>query len=248
MKIYSTNKINGLLLFLILMSTSFVAQTFCIDKKSDQIIVNQEGYRYELWNQNSQGKACITIEKGAAFSGYWNDVENYLARRGLTYNQTKKHQEIGFFKTNFNCDYNPAKGRKGNSYLSVYGWTIDPLIEYYIVEDWRNWIPSKSKDAILKGTFNANGSTYDVYEKTRIDKPSIKGNTTFKQYFSIRRETRNKGFIDITKHFNTWESLGMQLGKLHEVSFVVEGYKSNGSFNFKELEVLVSKTALNQDK
>ena len=63
MKIYSINKINGLLLFFILMSTSFVAQTFCIDKKSDQIIGNQEGYSYELWNQNSQGKACITIEK-----------------------------------------------------------------------------------------------------------------------------------------------------------------------------------------
>ena len=40
----------------------------------------------------------------------------------------------------------------------------------------------------------------------------------------------------------------MPLGKLHEVSFVVEGYKSNGSFKFKELEVLVSKTASSQEK
>lgn len=31
----------------------------------------------------------------------------------------------------FSGDYKPD----GNSYLSVYGWTTDPLHEYYITED-----------------------------------------------------------------------------------------------------------------
>ena len=145
-------------LYIVLIVLTFVtfnlsAQELCIDKSKDQITGVQDGYGYELWNQNSQGNACMTIDEGALFSGEWSGIENYLARRGLNYNQTKKHQEIGEFFTNYKCDYKPSSA-SGNSYLSVYGWTVEPLVEYYIIEDWRNWIPSKSKDAVFKGSFN----------------------------------------------------------------------------------------------
>jgi endo-1,4-beta-xylanase len=226
------------LCFMILLSCQITtAQELCIDKSSDQILGKKDRYNYELWNQYSQGKACITIKEGALFSGEWSGIENYLARRGLTYNQTREHQEIGEFKINYNCDYNPKSTKGGNSYLSVYGWTVQPLVEYYIIEDWRNWIPSMGNEAILKGSFSVNGSMYDVYEKTRVNKPSIEGITTFQQYFSIRRDNRSQGTINISEHFDKWKELGMEMGKMHEVSFVVEGYKSEGSFEFKELNI-----------
>jgi endo-1,4-beta-xylanase len=98
--------------------------------------------------------------------------------------------------------------------------------------------------AVSKGTIDVNGSIYDIYENTRVNQPSIKGNTTFQQYFSIRRDVRNSGTISITEHFDMWESLGMDLGKMYEVSFVVEGYKSNGNFEFTELDVFLSDTIL----
>jgi endo-1,4-beta-xylanase len=227
-------------LVLICSTPNLSAQKICIDKSTDQIIGEQDGYRYELWNQNSQGNACMTLDEGALFSGEWRGIENYLARRGLNYNQTKKHQEIGEFFTNYKCDYKPSF-ESGNSYLSVYGWTVEPLIEYYIIEDWRNWAPYMSPDATFKGSFEANDSIYDVYEKTRVEKPSIVGITTFQQYFSIRRGKRSRGTINISDHFNMWEKFGMKMGKLHEVSFVVEGFKSSGSFEFKELDVFVSR-------
>lgn len=217
------------------------AQKMCLDKGSDQIIGEQDGYRYELWNQYSQGKACITIEKGALFSGEWSSIENYLARRGLNYDKTKTHDELGEFHATYECDYKPSDKEGGNSYLSVYGWSIEPLIEYYIIEDWRNWVSSMSPDAVFKGILKVDGSVYDIYTKTRTEKPSIVGITTFEQFFSIRRDRRNNGTINISEHFRKWESLGMKLGKLDEVSFVVEGYKSSGSFSFDELEVIVSK-------
>jgi endo-1,4-beta-xylanase len=191
-----------------------------------------------------RGTACITLGSGALFSGNWNGILNYLARRGLNYNQTLEHQEIGEFFATYDCNYNPSSST-GNSYLSIYGWTIEPLIEFYIIEDWRNWIPSMSSGSKFKGTINKNGSIYDIYENTRTNQPSIKGNATFQQYFSIRRGKRNSGTIDITEHFKHWESLGMNMGKMHEVSFVVEGYQSNGSFDFKALDVFVNNSALN---
>jgi endo-1,4-beta-xylanase len=215
------------------------AQSFCIEAGSDQKTGEQDGYRYELWNQNSQGTACMTLKSGALFRGEWIDVENYLARRGLGYDQTKEHQEIGSFYAKYNCDYTPSPDSTGNSYLSVYGWTVDPLIEFYIIEDWRNWIPSMADDASFKGSFYANGSFYDIYENVRINQPSIQGITTFTQYFSIRRDKRSSGLINISEHFKMWEKSGLDLGKMHEVSFVVEGYHNSGSFNFNDLDLFV---------
>lgn len=227
------------MVILILGCSHSYSQTFCTEPDTDQKQGEKNGYRYELWNQNSQGMACMTVGDGALFSGEWNGILNYLARRGLNYNQTREHQDIGAFYATYDCDYNP-KTEKGNSYLSVYGWTVEPLAEYYIIEDWRNWIPSMSKDATLKGTIDVNGSIYDIYENTRVNQPSIVGNTTFQQYFSIRKDVRNSGTINISEHFKKWESLGMDMGKMHEVSFVVEGYQSNGSFKFNTLDIVVN--------
>jgi endo-1,4-beta-xylanase len=215
------------------------SQELCTQPGTERIAGEQDGYRYELWNQNAQGTACMTLGRGALFSGEWEGIQNYLARRGLGYDQTLEHEEIGTFYTSYNCDYN-ASTESGNSYLSVYGWTVEPLKEYYIVEDWRNWIPSMAEGTVPKGTITVNGGIYDIYESTRVNQPSIIGITTFQQYFSIRRTVRNSGTINISEHFLKWESLGMEMGKMYEVSFVVEGYQSSGSFDFTALEVLVS--------
>jgi endo-1,4-beta-xylanase len=227
------------LILLVLGIQNSNSQTFCTDVDTHWIAGEQDGYRYELWNQNGQGTACMTLGSGALFSGEWDGILNYLARRGLGYDQTREHHEIGTFYSTYTCAYEPNTS-SGNSYLSVYGWTVDPLREYYIVEDWRNWIPSMDTGATHKGTINVNGSIYDIIENTRVNQPSIVGTATFQQYFSIRRDVRNSGTINISEHFDKWESLGMEMGKLYEVSFVVEGYKSSGSFEFTELDVFVS--------
>ena len=153
---------NNLRQILILLSFSLIlniqnssSQTYCTQPGKDQITGEKDGYRYELWDQNGQGTACMTLGEGALFSGEWSNVENYLARRGLGYNKTQEHQEIGSFYATYSCNYKPSSA-SGNSYLSVYGWTVNPLIEYYIIEDWRNWIPSMSGSAIKRGSFTAN--------------------------------------------------------------------------------------------
>jgi endo-1,4-beta-xylanase len=234
------------LFFIIFSIQNLSSQTICTEEGSDQVTGKKNGYGYELWNQNSQGTACMTLKDGALFKGEWSGIENYLARRGLSYNQSQKHHEIGTFYANYNCNYNPSTGSSGNSYLSVYGWTVSPLIEYYIIEDWRNWIPSMANDATLKGSFTVNGSRYDVYVKTRVNKPSIVGDTTFQQYFSIRRDKRNSGTINISEHFEKWNALGMDMGKMHEVSFVVEGYKNSGSFEFTYLDVFLNNSPVQE--
>lgn len=235
--------------FLVIGSHGATSQTICIGPESDQIMGVKDGFRYELWSQDSKGHACMTLGSGALFSGEWDGVFNYLARRGFGFDNTRRHQEIGRFYAIYNCIYKPTT-ESGMSYLAVYGWTLDPLTEYYIVEDWRNWIPSKSEDAIFKGTIIVNDGVYDIYQSTRVNKPSIVGIATFEQFFSIRREVRNSGKINISDHFDKWESLGMTMGKLYEVSFTVEGFRSRGSFEFTELDMFIKnnpETVANQE-
>ena len=240
-------KVSFLVFILVLGFRQTTAQTICIDNTGDQKSGTSDGFYYELWDQNSQGTACMTLGSGCAFSCEWDGIYNYLARSGLKYNQTQEHQEIGTFTATYECSYNPIC-TSGNSYLGVYGWTYDAgtddLVEYYIIENWCNWIPSMDASAVDKGTINIDGSTYNIITVMRYDAPSIKGDRDFIQYFSIRQSTRTSGSIHISDHFNKWESLGMEMGKMHEVSFLVEGFQNSGDADFTTLDVSVSPITL----
>ena len=59
------------------------------------------------------------------------------------------------------------------------------------------------------------------------------------QLWSIRNEKRNKGTVSVTEHFKTWEKYGYKLGKLFEVSLLVEGYKGFGNANITKNEIII---------
>ena len=182
----------------------------------------QDGYDYELWKDN--GNTTMTLDGGGTFSCQWSNINNALFRKGKKFDSTQTYQQIGNISTDYGCDYNPS----GNSYLCVYGWTKSPLVEYYIVDSWGTWRPP---GATSKGTVTIDGGTYEIYETTRVNQPSIEGDTTFQQYWSVRTSKRTSGTISVSEHFKAWERMGMQVGKLYEVALNVEGYQSSGRAN-----------------
>ena len=190
----------------------------------------QDGYNYELWKD--YGTTSMTLNGGGTFSCQWSNIGNALFRKGVKFDSTKTYQQIGNISVDYGCNYQP----NGNSYLCVYGWSKSPLVEYYIVESWGTWRPP---GATSKGTITVDGGTYDVYETTRVNQPSIEGDTTFKQYWSVRTSKRTSGTISVTEHFKAWERMGMKMGKLYEAALNVEGYQSSGSANVYKNNITV---------
>ena len=187
-----------------------------------------EGFTYEFWNQNGTGDAAMTLRKDGSFDVGWSGIYNMLARNGVRPGQNVKSVTYAV------DDYAASKG---NSYLCVYGWTYDSgtwdnLVEFYIVDNWKNYRPPGS-GGLYQGTISVDGGTYDIYTSIRVNQPSINGNRTFFQYWSVRQNggQRTSGTIDVEAHFNAWKEQGMEFGNtMYEVSFCIEGYggKSGG--------------------
>ena len=192
------------------------------------------GYHHEIWQADTPNSSTMTLyDGGGGFGTSWKcgpngSRGNFLARRGLFYglNNPKHWQDYGGFTCDFDCSW--SAGSSGNSRICIYGWTQNPLVEYYIIEDWKNWRPTSNNAKQV----TIDGSVYDVFTNP-MNSYTIEGNKAFTQYISVRRDTRTKGTISISKHFEAWESLGMKMGGLYEVAFNVEGWESDGQADVK---------------
>jgi len=173
----------------------------------------------------------------AAFKANWMNVGDWIARVGLSFDKTKTYDQLGTFSADFAYTITGVtSGGFGN--VGVYGWSVNPLHEFYIEENWLGKAPNFTK----VGTFTIDGEgTYDVMTNTQTNQPNITGtNQTFVQFWSVRKTKRQCGHISISKHFEQWKSMGLELGKMEEARFSVEGQNNSGTIDFTTASLVVT--------
>ncbi|KAM7223676.1 Concanavalin A-like lectin/glucanase domain containing protein [Rhypophila decipiens] len=173
------------------------------------------GYFYSFW---SDGRGSVTYNNLAngSYDAQWKNVGNWVGGKGWNPGGNKTVEYNGTWNA-----------QSTNSYLALYGWTKDPLVEYYIVENYGTLIPSAG--AQKQGSISSDGGIYDIYQTRRINQPSIAGRATFYQVWSVRRLKRVGGQITTGNHFDAWTKSGLKLGKHDYMILATESYQSTGS-------------------
>jgi endo-1,4-beta-xylanase len=176
------------------------------------------GYFYSYWKDT--GSVSMTLGTNGNYSVNWDlGSGNFVG--GVGWKQGSSSREVGYNAS----VWSPT----GNAYLTLYGWTRSPLIEYYVVDSWGSWRPPGGSS---QGSISSDGGTYNLYRVQRTNAPSIEGTKTFWQNWSVRTSKRpigNDQTITFSNHVNAWTGKGWDLGSHDYQIMATEGFKSKGN-------------------
>lgn len=186
---------------------------------------NHEGFFYSFYKDN--GKASMNLEAGGRYTSTWNrDTNNWFGGLGWQSADSKIIHYSGTFEPD------------GIAYLSLYGWSKNPKIEFYIIESWTTYDPSNCSFGNISARYQTDGANYELHHCEHFSlSPEKKPDT----YYSMRVPKKQigaiSGTIDVAKHFEEWRRAGLELPANDYAILATEGYQSQGRSDITIREV-----------
>ncbi len=194
---------------------------------------------WQIWS--NMGTGDMTTFDTTAFIASWNNSGDYLGRIGYEWgNNAQSYSSYGTITAQFVANKSGSAG--GYSYIGMYGWTTNPCVEWYIVDDSFNNMPVNPGNTTNKGTVDIDGGSYIMYTRNTSGTGGSRcsGVSNWVQYYSVRTTARDCGVISLTEHFDAWVSLGMDMGNLLEAKILVEVGGGTGSVEFPVANVMAT--------
>ncbi len=193
---------------------------------------------WQIWS--NVGTGDMTTFDVPAFIASWNNSGDYLGRIGYEWgNNGAPYTSHGTITAQFVANRSGSGG--GYSYIGMYGWTTNPCVEWYVVDDSYNNMPVNPGNTTNKGEVDIDGGTYIMYTRNTSGTGGSRcsGVSNWIQYYSVRRTARSCGVITLSDHFDAWQSLGMDMsGNLLEAKILVEVGGGQGSVEYPVANVV----------
>lgn len=172
-----------------------------------------QGYYYSLYTSGGSSTMTFSTQYAGNYAISWSNVNDVVGGKGWS---TGGYMTVG---------YNVGAANGYNN-ISVYGWTTNPLVEYYICEF------GSVANGTYKGSVSSDGHTYSTYEHTQVNQPSIEGTQTFNQYLDNWGGSSIGSNHQVTtgNHFSHWNSLGMNLGSFNYMILGTESYGGRSGY------------------
>jgi hypothetical protein len=195
----------------------------------------KDNLAWQIWSNGGSGS--LTTFTTPAFVASWNNSGDYLGRMGFEWgNSGKAFTAYGDITADLAFKKNGSAGQY--SYVGIYGWSTNPCIEWYIVDDSYSAMPFNTGTA-PSGTADLDGGTYNLVKRNTSGTGGNRcGNVSnWDQFYSIRHTGRQCGTISVSEHFKLWDAKGWKLGNLLEVKILVEAASGSGSVEFSVANV-----------
>jgi endo-1,4-beta-xylanase len=176
------------------------------------------GMYYSCWT--SDGRVSFALDGTSGYSVTWSNAGDFVCGKGWSVGSGRTVQWSGSYVNS------------GGGAYGLYGWTVNPVVEYYVVEK-AGAAGSPAAGAVV-GSYASDGAMYTLYRHQQVNQPCITGNAcTFFQYIAVRQSPRTSGTITFQNHVNAWAQRGMRLGAYRYQLLATEAWNGSGSARAK---------------
>ena len=161
---------------------------------------------FQQWSQNESN--YMTYYSNGTFKAEWEKAGDYIAGVGFFYD---KETGVDYTTKNYAVDYKYTKtGSAQYSYIGAYGWATNPIVEFYIVDDWYGEKFNTTYIGDSLGEITVDGAKYTIHAFLRQHAPvdfDPSNLQTYVQIYSVRETPRQCGHINISAHLKKWSEL-----------------------------------------